>query len=131
MIGLAVAAVVLAASPAPAAQPDPGYAGGGGHRPGAELTLTYMAEAGFATAVKLDCYPPGGGHPQPAQACAELAAAGGDPDRIQPEHGMCMMIYMPITAYITGRWHHTVVAWQHKYGNSCEMHRALGVLFAF
>src|SRR4051794_25561966 len=98
MIGFAVAAAVLTASPAFATQPGPGYAGGGGRGPGADLTLTYMADAGFATAVKLDCDPPGGGHPRPAEACAELTAAGGDPDRIKPGQGICIMIYAPITA---------------------------------
>ncbi|MCU7723574.1 subtilase-type protease inhibitor [Actinoplanes sp. KI2] len=130
MIGLAAAAVLLTASPAVATPPEPGHAGGG-QGPRADLTLTYMANAGFATAVKLDCYPPGGGHPQPAQACAELAAAGGNPDRIKPRHSMCMMIYLPVTAQISGHWLGTAVAWQHEYGNSCEMHRALGVLFDF
>jgi hypothetical protein len=131
MIGLVAAAVVLTASPAVATQPGPGRAGGGHGRPGADLTLTYMADAGFATVVKLRCYPPGGGHPRPGPACAELAAVGGDPDRITPGHGMCMMIYAPITAKITGKWRWTILTWQHKYGNSCEMHRALGVLFDF
>lgn len=130
LIGLAMAAV-LAASPAFATQPDPGYAGGGGRGPGAELTLTYMAEAGFADAVTLECDPPGGGHPKPADACAELTAVAGDPDRIEPGHGACMMIFAPITAEVTGDWHGTAVTWRHRYGNSCEMRRALGVLFAF
>jgi hypothetical protein len=125
------AATLFIASPAFAGSPGPGYSGGGGRGPGADLTLTYLAEAGFATAVKLECDPPGGGHPKPADACAELAAAGGDPAKIEPGHGACMMIYAPITAEITGKWHGTEINWQRTYGNSCEMRRALGVLFAF
>ena len=128
---IGLAAVLLAASPAFATRPDPGYAGGGGRGPGADLTLTYMAAAGFAVAVKLECDPPGGGHPKPADACAELTAVGGDPDKIEPGHGACMMIYAPITAEIAGDWRGTAINWQHTYGNSCEMNRALGVLFAF
>jgi hypothetical protein len=133
-IGLAAATLFIAgpafAGPAFAGPPDPGYAGGS-RGPGADLTLTYMAQAGFAAAVKLQCDPPGGGHPKPADACAELTAVGGDPDRIEPGHGACMMIYAPITAQITGDWHGTAVTWHREYGNGCEMRRALGVLFAF
>ena len=127
MISTMMAVALLLGSPAPA----PGYAGGGGRGPGGDLILTYLAEAGFARAVKLECDPAGGGHPQPAEACAELTVAGGDPDKIEPGHGACMMIYAPITAEITGNWHGTAIDWRHTYGNSCEMNRALGVLFAF
>ena len=130
-IGLAAgAAIILTAGPAFATQPDPGYSGGG-RGPGARLTLSYMADAGFAVAVKLDCDPPGGGHPRPAGACAELASVDGNPDRIEPAHNACFLIYSPVTADIAGDWHGTSIAWRHKYGNVCEMHRALGVLFAF
>ena len=118
------------AGPALAGPPNPGYVGGG-RGPGADLTLTYAAEAGFAAAVKLECDPPGGGHPKPVDACAELTAVGGEPDKIEPGRGACMMIYAPITAEITGDWQGTAVDWRHTYGNSCEMKRALGVLFAF
>jgi len=132
MIGfLAAVTAVLAAGPVPATAPDPGYAGGGGRGPGARLTLSYMADAGFAAAVKLECDPPGGGHPQPAEACAELALVAGDPGKIEPARTACFLIYAPITAEIQGDWHGMPLTWHHKYGNSCEMHRALGVLFDF
>ncbi|MGX6604267.1 SSI family serine proteinase inhibitor [Micromonosporaceae bacterium Da 78-11] len=111
------------------AKPDrvkPGYS-----EPGSQLTLTYMAEAGFAMAVKLTCEPAGGGHPDAAAACATLTETGADPAKIAPVQGMCMMIYAPITAEITGTWRGTPVAWTHKYGNGCEMKRATGVLFQF
>ena len=90
-----------------------------------------MADAGFATAVKLECDPAGGGHPQAAQACAELEAVGGDVDKIEPAHTACIMIYQPVTAEVSGEWRGTTIGWQHRYGNSCEMKRALGVLVAF
>ena len=110
----------------------PGYGHGGGRdEPRSRLTLSYLAEAGFATAVKLDCDPAGGGHPKPEEACAELTAVGGDPSRIQPEHYACILIYLPVTAEIKGDWRGKPVEWRHTYGNTCEMRRALGVLFVF
>lgn len=132
----AAAALAAGASEAVAAAPVPGprpAAGsyGGGATPGARLTLTYMAEAGFAAAVKLTCDPAGGGHPEAAQACATLRTAGADPEKIKPAPVMCMMIYSPITAEITGVWRGAPVRWTHTYGNKCEMLRATGVLFQF
>jgi hypothetical protein len=112
-----------------AAPPPPGYVGGGRH--GAALTLAYTASAGFADVVKLDCDPVGGGHPSGAAACATLDAADGDPERITPARTMCMTIYMPVDAEMTGTWHGRHVEWKHRYGNTCEMRRATGVLFAF
>jgi hypothetical protein len=112
--------------------PGPGYGGGGGrdHSP-SKLTVSYLADAGFARAVKLECDPVGGGHPQAVAACAELATVGGDPSRIEPAHSACMMIYQPITAEVSGAWRGTAVDWKQRYGNSCEMKRALGALVAF
>jgi len=126
-----------------AASAAPGHAGtaasSGPHPGGAaaqqqkrtELTLSYTADAGYAAAVKLSCDPAGGAHPKPAEACGELKQAGGRPDRIQPARTMCMLIYAPVTAQITGRWKGKKVNWSKTYGNSCEMSRATGVLFRF
>lgn len=120
----------VAAGPAPGPRPvSAGY--GGAATPRARLTLTYMADAGFASAVKLTCGPDGGGHPEAAQACATLRTAGADPEKIKPARIMCMMIYAPVTAEITGVWRGAPITWTHKYGNSCEMTRATGVLFKF
>ena len=100
-------------------------------RPSTDLTLLYMAEAGYATAVTLRCNPPGGAHPKPAAACRTLRAVRGRPARIKPSHTMCMMIYAPITAQITGKWRGSKINWSKTYGNTCEMTRATGVLFRF
>ena len=96
-----------------------------------DLILSYMAEAGYATAVKLRCDPDGGAHPKPIQACAELKKVGGRPDRLRPARMMCMLIYAPVTAEITGTWQGRRIDWSKTYGNSCEMSRATGVLFRF
>ena len=127
---VAGASEAVAAAPAPGPRPSGGSYGGAA-TPGARLTLTYMAEAGYAAAVKLTCDPDGGAHPKAAQACATLLTAGADPEKIKPAHVMCMMIYAPITAEITGVWRGAPVQWTHTYGNKCEMTRATGVLFAF
>ena len=144
-IGLAVAtAALIGAGPAAAvAEPDPrahggsppGYAGGSGRpsrpEPETRLTLSYLADTGYAAAVKLDCDPVGGGHPQGPRACATLDAAGGDPDRIPPESAYCVLLYAPIVAEVSGVWRGKAVRWRHRYGNACEMRRTTGVLFTF
>jgi hypothetical protein len=118
MIGsVAAAAAVLAAGPAVAGGPPGGYGGGSAREPEVRLTLSYMADAGYAAAVKLDCEPVGGGHPQGEPACATLAAAGGDPERIPPARTMCFLIYAPIVAEMSGQWHGKAIEWRHRYGN--------------
>jgi Subtilisin inhibitor-like len=115
--------------------PTDGYASGSGRPDGADpsarFTVSYRADAGFAAAVTLECDPAGGGHPRAAEACALLDTAGGDPDRIPQPPTACIMIYMPVRAEVTGTWHGSPITWQHRYGNACEMRRALGVLIAF
>jgi subtilisin inhibitor-like len=96
-----------------------------------DLTLAYMAEAGYATAVTLRCDPPGGAHPKPSAACRALRTVSGHPARLKLAQTMCTMIYAPITAQITGRWRGKKISWSKTYGNTCEMTRATGVLFRF
>jgi Subtilisin inhibitor-like len=96
-----------------------------------ELTLSYMAEAGYATAVRLWCEPARGVHPQRVKACRTLRNVDGRPSRIKPAHTMCILIYAPITAEVRGTWRGRPVRWSHTFGNSCEMTRATGVLFRF
>jgi lipoprotein-anchoring transpeptidase ErfK/SrfK len=96
-----------------------------------KLTLGYMAEAGYASALVLTCFPPGGLHPNRVQACNTLKKVHGKPSNLKPAYTMCMMIYAPITAQISGTWEGTKISWSKKYGNVCEMNRATGVLFRF
>jgi hypothetical protein len=116
-----LAAVAVLSTTAAAARPQ--------HR--TDLVLDYMADAGYAVAVRLHCEPPGGGHPKPVKACATLKKAGGLPARIKAADTMCMMLYDPLTAEITGTWKGRRIDWQQRYANKCEMVRATGVLFAF
>ena len=54
-----------------------------------------------------------------------------DPGRIKAESRLCVLLYQPVTASVTGTWHGREVRWTHRFGNTCEMRRATGVLFQF
>jgi Subtilisin inhibitor-like len=110
------------------AVPSSAAVAGGGRT---SLTLSYEADAGYAVAVTLRCDPPGGGHPKAAEACRALANVDGDPSYLRPAQRYCMLIYAPVTARITGRWKGARVDWSRRFGNTCEMTRATGVLFEF
>jgi hypothetical protein len=127
---LSPAVPAAAATTGPAAAPRAG-AVAAPHARRTALTLSYMADAGYATAVKLRCDPVGGAHPAPTEACDELKRVGGRPDLLRPARMMCMLIYAPITATITGTWQDRRIRWSQTYGNTCEMSRATGVLFRF
>ncbi|MEU3400747.1 subtilase-type protease inhibitor [Streptomyces filamentosus] len=106
------------------------------------LSVTQGADADTGTvlrAVTLTCAPaPGGTHPAPEAACAELGAAfeGGsfdglaaspDPARICPQH------YDPVTVAVDGVWEGSRTAWRYTFGNGCSMGATLngGAAFAF
>jgi hypothetical protein len=96
-----------------------------------ELTLAYMADAGFATAVVIKCDPASGVHPNAKKVCKTLTKVKGDPNRIKPAKTICTLEYAPITAEATGIWKGKKVKWSKKFSNSCDMRRATGVLFTF
>ncbi|MEU8230899.1 SSI family serine proteinase inhibitor [Actinoplanes sp. NPDC048967] len=126
MISTIAAAVLLLAAPAAVAPPASAAAA-----KKTDLTVSYLAEAGYAAAVKLRCDPAGGAHPKKVKACRSLAAVGGDPSRLTPAPMMCTMEYAPVTAQVKGTWRGRPVNWSHKFGNRCDMHRTTGVLTAF
>jgi hypothetical protein len=115
MIGLATAFAVFAGPTGPAAAAGP-----------SKLTLAYEAKW-----VQLTCGPTGGVHPKAAQACATLRGIGGDPAKLKGGDSLCMLLYQPVTASVTGTWRGKAVKWRQTFGNSCEMVRATGVLFDF
>jgi hypothetical protein len=127
-IVLAVAAVAGLALPSPAHAASTGPAGQS--RAKTDLTLSYMADAGYAAAVRLTCSA-GDVHPQAKKACGTLKKVGGDPGRITPAKTMCTMVFAPITASVTGTWQGRSVKWSKQFGNQCVMRRATGVLFSF
>ncbi|GAA3942304.1 SSI family serine proteinase inhibitor [Actinoplanes auranticolor] len=126
MINTIAAAVLLLAAPAVATAP----ASAAGAKK-TDLTVSYLAEAGYAAAVKLRCDPAGGAHPQKVRACRALKRVGGDPAGLKPAPLMCTMEYAPVTAQVTGSWRGRPVNWSHTFGNRCDMHRTTGVLTAF
>ncbi|MGK5684605.1 SSI family serine proteinase inhibitor [Actinoplanes sp. URMC 104] len=113
--------------------PDPKPTYGSAPRPGAAsaVMLSHATDAGQPMAVKLTCDPPGGGHPRAVQACTLLEQVDADPARIPRKTGACILLYKPVTASLTGTWQGRPVSWTHRFGNSCEMRRATGVLFRF
>ncbi|MET9952990.1 SSI family serine proteinase inhibitor [Streptomyces sp. NPDC006339] len=75
-------------------------------------------------AVTLTCSPtPGGTHPDPEAACAELAAADGDFGRLTvlPADRPCTREWDPVTVTGDGVWQGRRVSWQATYGNPCEL----------
>ncbi|MGW7381932.1 SSI family serine proteinase inhibitor [Streptomyces sp. NPDC054794] len=136
---LAVAAL-LAASPAAVA----GSAAHGDLRSRSWLHLTVTqgevlppalapvgpGDAPVVRSALLLCDPPQG-HPHAAEACAELAAAGGDIGRIPPrEDAVCALIYAPVTARATGVWQGRPVEYRETFANACVMTARTGSVFA-
>ncbi|MFI1505371.1 subtilase-type protease inhibitor [Streptomyces sp. NPDC020597] len=116
---------------APAAAPTSLYA------PSA-LVLTVghgetAATANAARAVTLSCAPtPSGTHPAAASACAELRAAGGDPELLAgPGHAVCTRQYDPVVVTVDGVWQGRRVAFAHTFANECVKNAAESSLFAF
>jgi hypothetical protein len=123
MLAATAVAVLTTAGPAAAATSRPART---------DLTLTYMADAGYAAAVVLSCNPVGGVHPKGRKACALLKKVGGRPDRLRAAAtAMCTLEYAPITAEISGTWKGRAVDWSQKFSNRCDLARTTGVLFAF
>ncbi|MFF4036752.1 SSI family serine proteinase inhibitor [Streptomyces sp. NPDC001816] len=75
------------------------------------------------------CDPPLG-HRHAAEACAELAAADGDIDRIPPKKIFCTMIFAPVTVHARGRWRGRPVDFQETYSSKCVMNGRTGAVFA-
>ncbi|TWV44874.1 serine protease [Streptomyces misionensis] len=115
---LLAAAGLLAAGPARAAS----------HPYGNRLHLT-VTRAGAAHGTLLRCAPPQG-HPYAAEACAELAAARGDIDRVPVRKVFCPRIYSPVTATARGHWNGRTVDFRRTYTNACELRARTGAVFA-
>ncbi|MFF2125073.1 SSI family serine proteinase inhibitor [Streptomyces olivochromogenes] len=95
------------------------------------LTLT-TGDAHFSSTrgTLLLCDPPLG-HARAAEACAELATAGGDISRIPPRPDtICSMIYAPVTAFARGEWEGRQVTYSRTFSNACVMGAETGAVFA-
>ncbi|MCC9711083.1 protease inhibitor [Streptomyces sp. MNU76] len=84
-------------------------------------------------AVTLSCAPkPGGTHPAPVDACAELRYSGGDFDALSANTGaMCTKQYDPVTVTVHGVWQGKRVAYERTFANECLKDSAASVLYSF
>lgn len=95
------------------------------------FTLMVHGPADVVQAVHLRCDPPGGSHPQPFTACAELADADGDFAQLENRPVMCTMELRPVTARARGEWQGEPVRWREKFSNPCMLRAATGSVFDF
>ncbi|MFF0447335.1 SSI family serine proteinase inhibitor [Streptomyces sp. NPDC004609] len=125
---LAAAALITfaAVAPARAAHHDPAPSGGG-------LFLTVTGSEGDRMrGVRLRCTPePAGPHPDAAGACAAIAAAGGDLDRLPADPHPCSKKFDPVTARATGAGRDRPAEWTRTYANACALDAATGAVFRF
>ena len=74
--------------------------------------------------MQLECDPPGGDHPQPAEACEEIKAAGAKVFEPVPKDQACTMIFGgPQTATIVGLIRRAHVDATFSRSNGCEIDR--------
>ncbi|MCP2260809.1 Subtilisin inhibitor-like [Streptoalloteichus tenebrarius] len=137
LVGFALAAggaLVCAglAAPAHAAAPDPAT------QPMVPAsTLVLSANPGeqpspFAKHVVLTCEPAGGTHPDPGQACGQLAEANGDFTALKTRTDQaCTFIYAPVTVTATGYWRGQKVSYQETFPNDCVLSATTGPVFRF
>jgi hypothetical protein len=92
---------------------------------GTALTIEVVRSEGAApTTYELTCDPAGGDHPQPAQACDAIAAAGASVFDPVPSGQACTMIFGgPQTATVTGTYEGTKVDASFSRQNGCEIDR--------
>ncbi|MGF1429203.1 SSI family serine proteinase inhibitor [Kitasatospora sp. LaBMicrA B282] len=100
---------------------------------GALLHLAVRNDTTGATErVDLLCAPDGGTHPDPAAACAAIAAADGDLDQLRGDPGvLCNNLYQPVTAFAHGFWFGTTVAWSRHFANPCGLRTRTDPVFRF
>ena len=119
--GLLTAGVLLAACGT--------QSGGGSSNPtSVGLTRLTVTAKDSPTAVEqtwtLTCDPAGGSHPNPAAACAELAAGRPTRSPPRPPDRACTMIYGGAqTATITGTYRGRTVDASYERSNGCEIAR--------
>jgi hypothetical protein len=102
-----------------------------GRSSGVFLTVTGQGNT-WVRGVLLDCEAqPPGRHPNAAEACAAIDAAGGDFDALPAKDGICTKQYAPVTVSATGLHRGRPVSWHKTYGNACEMGYSTGAVFRF
>jgi hypothetical protein len=128
--GLALCAVALVATALASCGKD---ANSGSSSDVTALTITLVADDGVdPETYTLKCDPPGGDHPQPAEACKALAAAG--PKVFEPvaKDQVCTDLYGgPQTATVKGTYKGDAVDAEFSRTDGCEIDRweQLGATF--
>ncbi len=112
------------------ADKDPG---GGSSSDATALTITLVSDDGVdPETFELTCDPPGGDHPQAAEACKVLAAAGAKVFEPVAKDQACTDLYGgPQTATVTGTYKGKPVDAEFARTNGCEIDRweQLGATF--
>ena len=97
------------------------------------LTITLVADDGVdPETYTLKCDPPGGDHPQPAEACKALDAAGAKVFEPVAKDQACTQLYGgPQTATVKGTYKGKKVDAEFERTNGCEIDRweSLGATF--
>ncbi|MBT2449533.1 subtilase-type protease inhibitor [Streptomyces sp. ISL-43] len=99
------------------------------------LSVTGGDDAASGTvlrAVTLVCAPrPGGNHPAPAAACAELRANGPELDALAEPRSdaACTREWDPVTVTADGVWQGRRLSYSYTYANPCGLRNSIGVLF--
>lgn len=100
---------------------------------GTALAITLVSDKGVdPQTYRLRCDPPGGDHPQPAEACAALDAAGAKVFEPVPKDRVCTDLYGgPQTATVKGTYKGKQVDAEFSRTNGCEINRweQLGTTF--
>lgn len=95
------------------------------------LTVSGGGES-WIRGVRLHCSPrPRGPHPDAEGACAALATARGDLDRLRGDEHPCTKRFDPVTARAVGEWHGLRVDWRGTYPNACVLDTETGPVFRF
>ncbi len=101
--------------------------------PATKLTVSVTADEGAAPVeMTLECDPPGGDHPQPAEACEKIKSAGVKVFDPVAKDQACTMIYGgPQTATVVGTYDGTPINATFNRTNGCEIDRweKLGTTF--
>lgn len=99
------------------------------------LSVTDGDDAASGTvlrAVTLVCAPsPGGTHPAPAAACAELQANAPELDALaEPRPGAaCTREWSPVTVTVEGVWQGRRMSYSYTYANPCGQWNSTGTVF--
>jgi Subtilisin inhibitor-like. len=138
ILAMAAAAAMTALAPTAVAAPERASTGESRlHAPNAlVLTVAKGETARTATplrAVTLTCTPtPGGTHPAPEAACAELRAVDGRFSALRGDQDRaCIKIYDPLVVTAEGVWEGQRVRYERTFGNSCTLQTEAGPVFSF